>query len=161
MRQPMLAKPIGRFALGKVEACTGLIDLMVDRLAISLTGNAAFSVYHFHKPIQHQRNGFVDPGRIVWKDGFGFVGDLQDSFPEGDPSRGCRVLCEGVAFPVLGCYHCHCSIPHIEGLTVWRVMHAWRLSHTPFLLCPTCHSVGLSITHLMLYIIHNMYIHVN
>jgi hypothetical protein len=65
---------------------------MIDRLAIGLTGDPAFPVYHFHMPVQHQGNGFVNAGSIVWKDGFGFVGDLQDGFPEGDLSRGCRVL---------------------------------------------------------------------
>ena len=114
----MLAKPIRRFSLGKVEACTGPINLMIDGLAIGLAGDPAFPVYDFYQPIQSQSNGFVDPGRIGRKNGFGFVGDLQDGFPEGDPSRGCRVLNEGVAFPVVGCYHCHRSIPLREGLTV-------------------------------------------
>jgi len=48
MSQPMLAKPIWRFALGKVEACTGAINLMIDGFAIGLAGNAAFPVYDFH-----------------------------------------------------------------------------------------------------------------
>jgi hypothetical protein len=116
----MFTKPIRGFLLGKVLARAGAVDLMINGLAIGLAGNAAFPVYDFHQPIQSQGNGFVDPGRIVWKDGFGFFGDLQDGFPEGDPSRGCRVLCEGVAFPVVGCYHSHCSIPHIEGLRMRR-----------------------------------------
>jgi hypothetical protein len=80
---------------------------MVDRLPIGLTGDPAFPVYHFYMPVQHQGNGFVNAGSVVWKDGFGFVGDLQDGFPEGDLRRSCRVLCEGVAFPIVGCYHCH------------------------------------------------------
>ena len=84
----MFAKPIWRFALGKVEACTGPINLMIDGLAINLAGNPSMPVDDFYMPVQHQSNGFVDPGRIVWKDRFGFVGDLQDGFPEGDPSRG-------------------------------------------------------------------------
>jgi hypothetical protein len=126
---------------------------MINGLAIGLASNTAFPVYDFHKPIQHQRKGFVDARSIGCKNKFCLVRDLQNGFSEGDLSRGYCVLCEVVAFPIVGCYHCHCSIPHIEGLTGWRVMNAWRLSHTPFLLCPIYHSVGLSITHLVLKII--------
>jgi hypothetical protein len=61
------------------------------------------SIDYLNMPVQHQTNSFVNAGSIVWKDGFGFVGDLKDGFPEGDPSRGCRVLREGVAFPIVGC----------------------------------------------------------
>jgi hypothetical protein len=87
MSQSVLTESIWGFFLGKVQTRTGPVDLMVDRLAIGLTGDPAFPVYHFHMPVQHQGNGFVDPGSVVWKDRFGFVGDLQDGFPEGDPSR--------------------------------------------------------------------------
>jgi hypothetical protein len=44
MRQPMFAKPIWRFLLGKVLTRTGTIDLMIDGLAIGLAGNTAFPV---------------------------------------------------------------------------------------------------------------------
>jgi hypothetical protein len=118
MRQSVFTKSVGCFLLGEIQTRTGPVDLVVDRLAIGLAHDSAVSIDYLNMPIQHQSNGFVDPGRIVWKDGFGFVGNLQDGFPEGDPSRGCSVLSEGVAFPIVGCYHCHCSIPLREGLTV-------------------------------------------
>src|SRR5882724_6857658 len=126
----MLAEPVGCFSLGEILARAGTVDLMIDGLAIGLTGNAAFPVYDFHKPIQHQSNGFVDSGSIVWKHYFCLVRDVQHGSTEGYPSRGLSVLCEGVAFPVVGCYHCHCSIPLREGLTVWRVIQVWRLGVT-------------------------------
>jgi hypothetical protein len=103
----MFTKPIRGFLLGKVLARTGPVDLVIDGLAIGLAGDPAFAVYDFHQPIEGQSNGFVDPGSVGRKDGFGFFGYLKDGFPEGDPSRGCRVLREGVAFPIVGCYHCH------------------------------------------------------
>src|SRR5215470_4375239 len=117
---------------------------MVERLAIGLTGDPAMTVYHFHMPVQHQRNGFVNAGSIVWKDHFGFVGDLQDGFPEGDPSRSCRVLCEGVAFPIVGCYHCHRSIPRIEGLTVGHEVLLGGEAHALFVCAPTSYREILS-----------------
>src|SRR5262249_16004716 len=137
--QAMFTKPIWGFLLGKVLTRTGTINLMIDGLAVGLAGNATFPVYDFHQPIQSQSNGFVDPGSIVWKDGFGFVSDLQDGFPEGDRSRGCRVLREGVAFPVVGCYHCHCSIPLREGLCVRRGVGFLRAS-APRLSCKRLYS---------------------
>jgi hypothetical protein len=76
MSQPMFAKSVGRFLLRKVLARTGPVDLVIDGLAIGLAGNTAFPVHHFHQPIECQRNGFVDPGNIAWKDRFGFVGYL-------------------------------------------------------------------------------------
>jgi len=127
MSQPMFTEAIRGFALGKILARADTVDLMIDGLAIGLAGNAAFPVYDFHKPIQHQSNGFIDPGRIVCENKFCLVRNLKNGSTEGDPSRGCRVLCEGVAFPVVGCYHCHCSIPLREGLAVGLVMIAWRL----------------------------------
>src|SRR6266566_10037694 len=105
MSQSVFTKSIRRFLLSKVEACTGAIDLMINGLAIGLAGNPTFPVYNFHKPIQHQSNGFVDPGSIVWKHHFCLVRYVKDGSTEGYPSRGCSVLCEGVAFPVVGCYH--------------------------------------------------------
>jgi len=127
MSQSVFTEPVGRFLLGEVLARTGAVDLMIDGLAIGLTGNTAFPVNHLNVPIQHHRNGFVDPGSIVWKHHFCLVRDVQNGSTEGDPSRGFSVLCEGVAFPVVGCYHCHCSIPLREGLAVGLVMIAWRL----------------------------------
>jgi hypothetical protein len=43
---------------------------MINGLAIGLAGNTAFAVYDFHKPVQTQRNSFIDPGSIVWKNKF-------------------------------------------------------------------------------------------
>src|SRR5438445_12165455 len=130
MSQSVFAEPVGRFLLGKVLARTGPVDLMIDGLAIGLTGYPAFPVYDFHMPVQHQSNGFVDPGSIVWKHCFCLVRDVKNGSTEGNPSRGFSVLREGVAFPVVGCYHCHCSIPRTEGLTGWRVILVWRLGVT-------------------------------
>jgi hypothetical protein len=39
MSQSVFAKSVGCFALGKVEACTGSVDLMIDGLAVGLAGN--------------------------------------------------------------------------------------------------------------------------
>jgi hypothetical protein len=100
----MFTKPIRGFLLGKVLARTGAVYLMIDGLAIGLAGNAAFPIYDFHKPIQHQSNGFVDPGSIGFKNQFCLVRDLKNGSTESYPSRGVTVLCEGVAFPVVGCY---------------------------------------------------------
>src|SRR6266851_2664833 len=126
MSQSVFAKPVGCFALGKVEACTGAINLMIDRLAIGLASNTAFPVYDFHMPVQHQSNGFVDTGSIVWKNQFCLVRYLKNGSTEGYPSRGLTVLCEVVAFPVVGCYNSHRSIPLREGLTVGVWFSAWR-----------------------------------
>src|SRR6266446_3984945 len=115
MRQSMLTEPVGCFLLGEVLARTGTVDLMIDGLAIGLTGYPAFPVNHLNVPIQHHRNGFVDPGSIVWKNHFCLVRDVQDGSTEGYPSRSLSVLCEGVAFPVVRSYH-HSSIPLREGL---------------------------------------------
>jgi hypothetical protein len=103
MSQPMLAKPIWRFCLGEILTRTGSVDLMIDGLAVGLAGNSAFPIYDFHKPIQYQSNGFIDPGSIICKNKFCLVRDLKNGSTEGYPSRGCRVLCEGVAFPIVGC----------------------------------------------------------
>src|SRR6266702_3924973 len=118
MSQPMFAEPIWRFLLGEVLARTGTVDLMINGLAIGLTGNTAFPINHLNVPIQHHRNGFVDAGSIVWKHRSCLVRDVQHGSTEGNPSRGLSVLCEGVALPIVRCYHCHCSIPRIEGLTL-------------------------------------------
>src|SRR5690242_10922120 len=105
MSQAMLTKPIRGFLLSKVLARTGAINLMIDGLAVGLAGNAAFPIYDFYKPIQHQSNGFVDPGSIGFKNKFCLIRDLKNGSTEGYPSRRCPVLGEGVAFPVVGCYH--------------------------------------------------------
>jgi hypothetical protein len=95
MRQSVFAESIRRFLLGEIQTRTDTVDLVVDRLAIGLAHYSAMSIDYLNMPVQHQRNSFVNAGSIVWKDRFGFVGDLQDGFPEGDASRGCTVLCEG------------------------------------------------------------------
>src|SRR6266540_2855875 len=139
MRQAMLAEPVGCFSLGKILTGTRTVYLVISALAVNLAHNPSMPVDDFHMPIQCEGNGFVDPGSIVWKDGFGFFGDLQDGFPEGDPSRGVTVLCEGVAFPVVGCYHCHCSIPRTEGLRMRRGVCFLRAS-APRLSCKRLYS---------------------
>jgi hypothetical protein len=93
----MFTKPIRSFLLGKVLACTGAVDLMIDGLAIGLAGNTAFPVYDFHKPVQHQSHGFVDPGSIGFKNKFCLVRDLKNGSTEGYPSRVFSVLCKGIA----------------------------------------------------------------
>jgi hypothetical protein len=103
MRQPMLTEPIWGFLLGKILTRTAPINLVIDGLAIGLAGNTAFPVYDFHKPIQHQSNGFVDPGSIGFKNQFCLVRDLKNGSTEGYPSRSLSMLCEGVAFPIVGC----------------------------------------------------------
>jgi hypothetical protein len=120
MSQAMFTKPIRGFLLGKVLARTCTVYLVISGLAINLAGNPSMPVNDFHMPIQGQSNGFVDPGNVGRKDGFGFVSDLKNGSTEGYPSGDCTVLCEGVAFPIVGCYHCHCSIPLREGLRMRR-----------------------------------------
>src|SRR6266702_3746942 len=120
MSQSVFTEPVGRFLLGEVLARTGAVDLMINGLAVGLAGNTAFPVYHFHMPVQHQSNSFVDTGSIVWKNHFCLIRNVKNGGTEGYLSRGCSVLCEGVAFPIVGCYHCHCSIPHVEGLRMRR-----------------------------------------
>jgi len=135
MSQSVFTKPIWRFALGKVQACTGTINLMIEGLAVGLAGNTAFAIYDFHKPVQHQRNGFIDPGRIGFKNKFCLVRDLKHGSTEGDPSRGCRVLSEGVAFPIVGCYNRHRSIPHyrgVDGVACDSCLAAWVTRHSCF-----------------------------
>jgi hypothetical protein len=76
MSQSVFTEPIGCFLLGEILARAGTVDLMIEGLAIGLTGNTAFPIYDFDMPVQHQSNGFVDTGSIVCKNKFCLVRDL-------------------------------------------------------------------------------------
>ena len=88
MSQSVFTKAVRCFLFVKVLTRTGTVYLMIDGLAICLTGNTAFPVYHLNMPIQHHRNGFVDTGSIVWKDRFCLVGTLQNGSHGRLPEQG-------------------------------------------------------------------------
>jgi hypothetical protein len=85
-----------------------MVDITTYRHRVTLE---ALPIDYLNMPVQHQRNSFVNAGSIVWKYHFRLVRNMKNGSTEGYLSRCVTVLCEGVAFPIVGCYHCHCSIP--------------------------------------------------
>src|SRR5262249_28564235 len=52
----------------------------------------------------------------LWQLRLGLLGDRCDSLTPGCPGRIVAVVGPGIAFPVVGCYNSHYSIPLHEGL---------------------------------------------
>src|SRR5262245_61984480 len=68
--------------------------------------------------VEDDLNGGVDAAVALWQLRLGSVGDRCDSLTPGFAGRIVAVVGPGIAFPVIGCYNCHRSIPRREGLTV-------------------------------------------